>query len=144
VEDEPEVLLEVGGPVDELSVTLAIYGEDLEPLEIEKILDVTPTSAHRRGDRKPRGPEFKEGAYVVAVRATSPEEVGRVLDDLLGQVPDSDGVWETLGTRYRVQVRFAAHIGSWNRGFGISAAQVRRLARMKAELEFDIYAYTDE
>ena len=91
MEDEPEVLLEVGGPVDELSVTLAIYGEDLEPLEIEKILDVTPTSAHRRGDRKPRGPEFKEGAYVVAVRATSPEEVGRVLDDLLGQVPDSDG-----------------------------------------------------
>jgi hypothetical protein len=68
------VLAEVGGPVGEVGVALAIYGEELDPGEITRTLGVAPTKAHRRGERpkrrsdkrlgSPHGPEsppFKTG-----------------------------------------------------------------------------------
>jgi hypothetical protein len=43
--EEAQVIAEVGGPVDEVGVTLAIYGGELDPEEITRALGVAPTKA---------------------------------------------------------------------------------------------------
>ena len=54
----------VGGPIDEVRVTLALYSEDLEPDEVTRALGVQPSSAHRRGERRgPRSPPYRQGAW---------------------------------------------------------------------------------
>ena len=42
----------VGGPVEELHVTLALYGDDLDPVEISTVLGCQPTSSHQRGETR--------------------------------------------------------------------------------------------
>jgi hypothetical protein len=44
------VITTLGGSVDEVRVSLALYGEDLEPAEISGILHCEPTTSHRRGE----------------------------------------------------------------------------------------------
>ncbi len=144
-EDEPRVLCTVGGPVDEVGVCVAVYGEDLDPAEVSAILGCTPTSAHRRGDRRgPKSPLYKRGAWLLEVRGTTPEGPEELVAKLLGQLRSDEAVWLKLGERYEVQLRFGIHMTGWNRGFDLSAELVERVARLHAKVGFDIYAYGGE
>jgi hypothetical protein len=149
---EPQVLDVVGGPVDEVGVTLAIYGEELDPEEISRTLGVAPTRAHRRGERpKPRSgkrlgpphresPPYKRGGWFLSERGFNED----VIDRVLRQLPEAPAVWRELGARYEIQLRFGIHMTGWNKGMGISSEQVMRIARIGATMEFDIYAYGDD
>jgi hypothetical protein len=144
-EDEPRVLCTVGGPVDEVGVCVAVYGEDLDPAEVSALLGCTPTSSHRRGDRRgPRSPLYKRGAWLLEVRGTAPEGPEELVAKLLGQLPSDEGVWLKMGERYEVQLRLGIHMTGWNRGFDLSAALVGKVVRLHAKMGFDIYAYGGE
>jgi hypothetical protein len=70
----------VGGPVDEVRVTLALYSEDLDPDEVSRALGVQPTSAHRRGERKgPRSPAYRKGAWLLMEEGHEAEHVAPVI-----------------------------------------------------------------
>ncbi len=131
--------------LDDLSVTLGIYGEDLEPQEIERILGVEPSDTVRRGDRiGPRGESSKHGAFLLTREAESQEQVSRVLEDLFALLPDSEELWASLKSRFKLQVRFGAGIYRTYSGFGVSAAQIDRLARMRVDVEIDVYLMREE
>ncbi len=135
----------IGGPVDEVGVCLAIYGEDLDPDAITAILRCSPTSSHRRGDRKgARSPAFKTGAWLLKIRGVAPVSADDLTAALLNQLPDDATTWATLAGAYDLQLRFGIHMTGWNRGFGLAAANVDRIARMRVSLVFDIYAYEQE
>jgi hypothetical protein len=71
---KPEILLEAGGLVDETTLTLALYGEDLDPESVSQRLRCHPTAAHRKGDgasaRRPSG--FRTGAWLLTVKGRAP------------------------------------------------------------------------
>ncbi|MFZ1103432.1 MAG: DUF4279 domain-containing protein [Hyphomicrobiaceae bacterium] len=136
-------MAEVGGPVGEVGVTLAIYGEELDPEEITRTLGVAPTKAHRRGER----PKRRSGKWLGPPRLeergfNEPSEA--VIDRVLRKLPEGPAVWRELGARYDIQLRFGIHMTGWNQGMGITSEQVVRLAQIGAKLEFDIYAYGDD
>jgi hypothetical protein len=135
----------VGGPLDEVGVCLAICGEELDPDAITAILGCAPTSSHRRGDRRgARSPGFETGAWLFQIRGAAPVSADDLVTDLLNQLPHDAATWATLAEAYDLQLRFGIHMEGWNRGFGLCAANVERIARMRVRLAFDIYAYGQE
>ena len=140
----PIVLTEVGGIVNESSVTLAVYGEDLEPSEVTALLGVVPTKAFRKGHRQAsKSPAMPHGAWFLEVRGVSPSGPDTQLETLLSELPQSQHFWRELNERYTVQVRFAMHFEGWNKGFEFNKILVSRLAAMEVDLEFDIYSYVE-
>jgi hypothetical protein len=139
------VLAEVGGPIDEVSVTLALYSEELEPQEISRALGVEPTSAHRRGERRsPTSPPFLSVAWLLTERGRDAERAEAIIDRLLKQLPEDPEVWRDLMIRYEIQFRFGLHMKEWNKGLSIPLEQVTRIAELGASMEFDIYAYGED
>lgn len=145
---EPPRFLTVGGLIDETGVSLCIYGDDLIPEEVSQILGVAPTRAHRRGElmrsRSPHAPQsatHRTGVWILALRGQAPREPEELTTALLDQLPEGDGVWVELAARYCIQLRYGLHMEAWNRGFALSPALLTRVARMHAEMDFDIYAY---
>ncbi|HVY31548.1 MAG TPA: DUF4279 domain-containing protein [Polyangiaceae bacterium] len=137
----PQVVATVGGPVDEASVTLAVYGETLDPDYITTVLGCTPSSSHRKGDRKREGSvPYKLGAWFLQERANPPATVDDLLGRLFARVPERPDAWRSLAVEFDVQVRFSIFLAEWNRGFSVSKPHLQRLAAMGVSLEFDIYA----
>ncbi len=138
-------LIDVGGLVEETSVCLAVYGEDLDPAAVTALLGSSPTSAHRRGDRRgPRSPPAKGGGWFLEVRGKAPEGPDELALALLGRLPEDESVWIKLCELYEVQLRFGIHMTGWNRGFGLSPATTTRVASLRASMVFNIYAYDGE
>jgi hypothetical protein len=139
------VLAEVGGPVDEVNVTLALYGEELEPQEISRALGVEPTSAHRRGGRRrPKSPPYLSGAWLLTEHGRDAEPAEFVIDRLLRRLPEDPAVWRDLRMSHDIQVRFGLHMTVWNKGLSIPWKHVTRIADLGASMEFDIYGYGED
>jgi hypothetical protein len=144
--DPGRVIAEVGGSLDEAGVTLAIYGDDLDPEEVTAKLGVQPTRAHRRGDRRrPESQPFSAGAWMLARRGTPPVAPDQLLAELVAMLPLEDAeVWTDLRSRFSVQLRWGLHMSGWNRGFQLSGDSMRRILQVVESVGFDIYAYGEE
>ena len=140
-----QVLAEVGGSIDEVNVTLAVYSEELEPEEVSRALGVEPTRAHRRGKGPgPRSPPYLSGAWLLTEHGRDAEPAEIILDRLLRQLPEDPAVWRELRMRHKIQVRFGLHMTGWNKGLSIPLNHVTRIAELGASMEFDIYAYGED
>lgn len=138
---ELRVLAVVGGPADEATVSLALYGDELDPDEITAVLGCSPTTAHRRGDRKREGSvPFRIGAWILQEQGKPPVSVDDLLEKLLSRLPTDKAVWQHLAGRHQLQLRFGIFIEGWNRGFSISGNFMQRFADMGISMEFDLYA----
>lgn len=135
----PEVTL--GGPIDEAGVSLGIYGEDLDPDEITRLLGVSPTRSRRRGELRGDGRTcWSDGAWLLHVENRGgPEPADAVLDQLLGQLPTDPSIWASLAQRYRMRIFFYIGMSGFNKGFGLSADNIRRVAALGVRLDFDLY-----
>jgi hypothetical protein len=135
----------VGGPIDGVNVTLALYSDELEPDEVSRALGVEPTSAHRRGERrKPTSSPYSTGAWLLTEHGRDAEPAETIIDRLLRQLPDDPAVWRGLKMRHEIQVRFGLHMTGWNKGLSIPSRQVTRIGELGARMEFDIYAYGED
>jgi hypothetical protein len=139
----------VGGPVDEMRVTLAIYGADLDPVEISTVLCCEPTSSHRRGEtrigKKTRQKIiYEQGAWFLSAEGQAPQTPDEITNELLARVPADASLWSGLALRFDVQIRYGIFLHAWNRGFVLSRTSVDRIARLHASLNFEIYANSDD
>ena len=76
----PAIVATVGGPVDEVRVSLAVYSDDLDPGLVTRLLGCAPSTFHRRGDRKhERSIPSSAGAWILTEESTSPETVVQTL-----------------------------------------------------------------
>lgn len=141
----PKIIAEVGGVIDESGVTLCVYGENLEPADVTKLLGVKPSQSFKRGyQRRPGAHPMRHGAWFLEVRGKDPNGPDFQLRKLLMKLPVSEKVWKELNRRYQVKLNFGLHFSGWNKGFEIDHDLVARVAKMGIEIGFDIYAYGDE
>lgn len=144
-ETKEEIVAEVGGPPDECGVCLAIYGEDLIPDEITKLLGCRPTDFHVKGEKKgPRSPGFHAGAWFLKVRGEPPNTIDVLTRRLLMMLPSDPDIWISLSERFGIQMRYGIHMSGWNKGAGLPRDLVERIAGLHADVELDIYAYGEE
>jgi hypothetical protein len=136
-------LIEAGGPVDAVCVTLALYGEQLDPDWVSAQLGVQPTASYRKGDpRRGAGmPDHRGGGWFleeVGDAPATPETLTRSLLDAVAHVPHE--TWATFAQHFDIQIHYALYLYSFNRGFDLSAELSWRVAAMRARLVFDVYA----
>ncbi|HTD73780.1 MAG TPA: DUF4279 domain-containing protein [Steroidobacteraceae bacterium] len=142
---KPHVVAEVGGMVDESRVTLAIYGDDLDPESISKMAGCNPTHAHRKGDRKTESsPPFRTGAWLLTVEGKAPQGPNDLIRLLLDRFPSEPAFWRPLSDRYQISVRVGIHTGGWNRGFDLEPATIAAVSILGGILGFDLYFYGEE
>ena len=138
----PQRGISVGGPVDDAAASLCIYGDELDPDQITRLLGLSPTHSHRRGDRlRPDGPPFRTGAWLYKVDSdVAPDAPELALRHLLDRLPSDRVLWTQLGQRYDIRISFRIGFGGWNKGFALSARNIQRVAALGVCLDFDLYA----
>jgi Domain of unknown function (DUF4279) len=142
---QPHVIADVGGVVDETRVSLAIYGDDLDPDAVSAVLGCVPSHSHRKGDhRRQTSRPFSTGAWILTVEGKAPSGPSMLIEELLGRFSSDPTFWRPLSEQYRMSVRVGIHTGGWNRGFDLTAGVVAALARTGVELGFDLYFYGDK
>ena len=128
---------------DEVAVALCVYGEELDPLELTRMLGVNPTHEHKKGDRKTlRSPPWNKGAWVYEIRRFEPINPDSMFEELLASLPQDDHVWLQLASRFELRIDFAVHtdVGCT---FVMSAVTVQRIAAIHAAFQIYIQAYGD-
>src|SRR4029077_653247 len=134
-------LSRVGGVVDECGVTLCVYGDDLDPKAVTKLLGAKPTSSFRRGyQRKPSARPMPHGPCFLKVRGKAPHGPDVYLRKLLMKLPDSAETWKELNRLYKVRLSIRLGFAGWNKGFSFPADLIARAAKIRVDLDFDIYA----
>jgi len=140
-----ELRAEVGGPVDEFRVTLAIYGETLDPRDITKLVGLEPTQSHMKGfQRRPASVPAPTGGWFLTVEGHAPASPSDAIESLLRRLPVEKEFWESLTSSYEVQLRVAMHTSGMNRGFEITPAAADRVAATGIGLDFDLYFYGED
>ena len=135
----------MGGLVDRCSVTLGIYGQDVDPDSITEILKCQPTTSHRKGDRtSPRVPSpRRQGAWLLCVEGEAPVEPEELITQLLDRIHPAVPEWHQLVRRYDVRLFLGIFLDEFNRGFRLSEHVLARVAAMQLKVDFDIYAGGD-
>ena len=138
----PQQDITIGGPVHDASVSLCIYGDELDPDEITQLLGQSPPRSHRRGDRlKPSGPSFRTGAWIYQVESeVAPDAPELVLVHLLDRLPSDPAFWTQLGQRYDIRISICIGFEGWNKGFTLSTRNIQRVAALGTRMDFDLYA----
>ncbi|WP_340119365.1 DUF4279 domain-containing protein [Pelagibius sp. 7325] len=142
--EAPSRFVTVGGLVDRARVSLSIHGDDLIPEEVSKILRVTPTKAHRKGELMvspttgPMGTR-RADAWILESPCKHSQDPATLTIALLDLLPEDETIWAELAARARIMLRYGLFLADWNRGFTLPPELVTRIARMRASLDIDIY-----
>jgi hypothetical protein len=122
-------------------VTLRIDGEDLQPDEVSTLLDLKPTHAHLRGERK--SPRVAKAWVSSHWSLTSPlsneEEIPKHLRWLLDLLEPRAQTLKGISKRFRVDFfcGFASENGQG--GFTLDTDTLRRIAELGIPMELDLY-----
>lgn len=135
----PRIIAEVGGPPDEIRVTLGIHGTDLDPDQISTMLGCHPTSSHRRGDTQRSGQAHKAGAWLLTLEGRGSLGPDELVAQLVQRLPSEPAVWSALRASYAVHVGFGVFVAGWNQGVELASNTLLRLGALGVPIGFDIY-----
>ena len=134
----PKNTIWFGGLVDKTDVCLAVYGDNLNPDEVTRLLGCEPSDSHRRGEKMKRGiSAWHKGAWLLSEQGKTPPEELTV--KLLDRLPSDERIWKRLAKQHDLQLRFGLFLDRANRGLDLSPGLVTRISRMHAVVVFDIY-----
>lgn len=133
---------------DYTKASLRIFGDDLVPEEISKLLGATPTKSERKGEvsvGKSTGNErvAKTGSWRLAAATNCEGDLDAQINDLFKQLSFDLDVWRDLAAKYRIDVFCGVFMKTGNDGLDFSAATLRLLGERGVRLGLDIYSSED-
>lgn len=136
------------GAIDHSEVTLRLFGDDLEPEEINALLGATPTAACRKGQEiigRNTGTVriAKTGNWRISAARREPEDLEAQIFEILGQLTQNLKVWESL-SRYEPDLFCGIFMGSSNDGLLLSPRALLALGQRGITLGLDIYDGGDQ
>jgi ribosomal protein L19 len=131
------------------TVTLRIYGDDLVPQEITKMLGASPTHPKIKGEKtvgRKTGKTYiaKSGIWQLGASDREPEDIDGQIREIFSQVSADVSVWRSITKKYRVNLFCGLFMSETNDGLSISPQSLAVLAERGIELWFDIYTPIDE
>ena len=128
-----------GGEVDECSLLLRFFGDELEPEAITALLGAPPTLACRKGDAVPRPPlPAPSGRWLLECEQTT-DTLDHQIMLLFGDLTDDLSVWESLAQNHKAELKCHLFMRRWNRGTVLLAETVEAIGARHLQLVFDIY-----
>ena len=123
--------------------SLRIFGDDLEPEEVTRLLGHSPSRSWRKGEIQisKSGHSFtrRSGAWLLDVDPTEPEDVNGQVAKLLGMLTNDDTAWSQVTGRFEVDLFCGWFMGTSNEGVSVSPSTMSALGRFGIELSLDIY-----
>jgi hypothetical protein len=139
----PERLVTIGGPIDEVKVHLRVFGDDLDPGEITRLLNCKPTSSRRKGDVIPDKRYHRvasKGSWLLDGQLDRSIDLEQQVKSLLSMVTDEISIWHDLANRFQLDISCGLFLDNMNRGFELSPELMKYLSDRKIKIGFDIYA----
>ncbi len=136
----PFVLADSG--VDSTSVTLRLFGDDLDPEAVSAALGSEPTLSRRKGDAVPdeSAPRVADtGSWLLSSQQQSKSSLESQIALLFDRLTDDLSVWRDLCSRYHVDLFCGLWCNDWNRGLELSSEIVQAIAARGLRIGYDIY-----
>ncbi len=137
----------VGGEVDECSVSLRFFGEDLDPDEVTQVLGITPTGSYRKGDvyrGKRTDITRSTGSWRYSIKKRAGVSLEEQINHLLDQLPSDLEVWGRLTEKFKADLFCGLWLKQWNRGLELTPKTLQRMGEKGLILSLDIYAIHDD
>ena len=123
--------------------SLRIFGDDLQPEEVSRILGCAPTKAWPKGrvQVSKSGHEMikKTGAWLLHASDAEPENLDGQVVELLAKLTSDTATWAELGRRFEVDLFCGWFMESSNEGVSVSPKTMFALAERGSGLSLDIY-----
>ncbi|MCP4284799.1 MAG: DUF4279 domain-containing protein [Gammaproteobacteria bacterium] len=127
------------------ATSLRIFGDNLEPTEITKLLGKEPDRAYRKGDEVPVANGTtrvaRTGSWSVSVDRKSPGDLDAQITEILDGTSEDLGHWRYLASRFQVEMFCGLFLEEWNEGLSVSAATSTLLGSRGISLELDVYCH---
>ena len=133
--------------IDRSTISLRIFGPDLDPETITRQLGYPPTAAAKTGDIRTnqRGETrvVREGFWRLESGESDTIPIEVKVHDLLGKLTDNSDTWHDIVRHYRVDLFCGLFMAVSNEGFTLSSSVSRLLAERQIAIGFDIYGPID-
>lgn len=129
-------------------VALRLFGDDLDPDELTRILGVEPSSAHRKGDVIKSSVSGatgvrKSGLWLLRAAERTPGDLNGQVSELLARLPTDPEVWKQVAI-YKPDLSIGLFLEETNEGIELDVDAIRTLADRGIALDFDIYGPTGD
>jgi hypothetical protein len=124
--------------------SLRLFGEDLEPEEITRLLCCIPTSSQKKGEiirHRTNGDEHVApyGKWLLNEDECCPGDLDGQIQRLLARVSADLSVWHNLVSRFRTDLFCGIFVQQWNEGVSLSPEVLAALGSRGIKIDFDIY-----
>lgn len=130
------------GPLDNVTISLRVFGDNLVPQEITNKLSCTPTMEHKKGDAlnsKSSNRIARTGAWHLKGDFPRQMDLEIQITSLLSKMTDNIQTWEEITSRFHVDLFCGLFLADKNGGFSLTPEVMRKLANRGIEIGFDIY-----
>ncbi|WP_454255897.1 DUF4279 domain-containing protein [Pseudomonas sp. Marseille-Q8238] len=132
------------GLLDRSAASLRIFGEDLIPEDVTKLLGAMPSKAHRKGEEEigavtGKVRVHKTGSWRLSVERRSPENLDSQIFEILSQLSQDLSAWKVISSRYEVDLFCGIFMASFNDGLTLSPEALLALGGRGIKLNMDIY-----
>ena len=144
----PEGTVWFGGDVERVRVCVRVLGDELNPDEITAILGHEPTRLARKGD-----PVLRANGEVIRLRRigswlldhtpAAEVTVDEAITEVLGKLAQDPAIWQSLATRFRVELICDMTVRGVNQGFVLSPMVLQEISARGISLGVDIFTELD-
>jgi hypothetical protein len=129
------------------TVSLRIFGIDLNPEYITQLLGCEPTEAERKGDTiSQRGGKIhiaRTGSWRLSYGNSDSVRLEIKIEGLLNKLTNDMQIWEQITRDYKVDIFCGLFLDGWNEGYEISPSLMKKMGDRNLKIGFDIYGPTD-
>lgn len=132
----------VGGEIDEVTISLRVFGDELDPGEVTAQLGRAPTKSWMKGyqDTSGKRPIVRNtGAWLLDGECPRSCTLESQIDELLSSMNADLSVWQSLTSRYHVDLFCGLFLAELNRGTRLSPKILEKLADRSIPLSLDVY-----
>jgi len=140
----PSDVVQLGGHVSRLSVSVRVASETLDPEAITRLMRVEPKFAAKKGAKRESGgrtvtQRIGIWTYGLTENSSSEWELDDAIVALLNRLPDDLNIWRDLARTHQMDVFCGLFMGSDNQGTVLQSETLRSLANRGLSLDLDIY-----
>ena len=143
-----EVVLTIGGELEQTGVTIFVYSEKLNRNRVTELLQVEPTDAWNAGERHSYGYHGKTriddfGKWYLSIEIDD-EPINQKIERLFAVCTQNLDSWRLLSEEYETWLTVVGYMSGFNQVVRLSRKSLKLIAERNLDFHFDIYGDTSE
>ena len=127
--------------VDRSTVSIRFKGEGLDPSELSKRLEFSPSEEAAKPIVKIKRENYT--VWSVGYREIDSGDLGRKIGIMLNWFTNDITIWKEISGKYKGDILCGLFLDGWNRGFELSPELLKKVSDRNLFISFDLYSPTD-